>query len=60
MTKMKLIQTHIPGFPRIGAARELKFALERFWRGDAPEAALHDTASTLRAQHWASQRWIIN
>jgi 5-methyltetrahydropteroyltriglutamate--homocysteine methyltransferase len=26
------IHTHIPGFPRIGAAREL--ALERHWRGD--------------------------
>ena len=53
---MKLIQTHIPGFPRIGAARELKFALERFWRGESSEAALQDTASNLRAQHWASQR----
>lgn len=56
MTKMKLIQTHIPGFPRIGAARELKFALERFWRGEASEAALQDTASKLRAQHWNTQR----
>jgi 5-methyltetrahydropteroyltriglutamate--homocysteine methyltransferase len=56
MTKMKLIQTHIPGFPRIGAARELKFALERFWRGETSAAALEDTASKLRARHWASQR----
>ena len=53
---MKLVQTHIPGFPRIGAARELKFALERFWRGDTDEAALLETASKLRARHWASQR----
>jgi len=56
MTKMKLVQTHIPGFPRIGAARELKFALERFWRGESSEAALQDTASNLRARHWALQR----
>ena len=56
MTKMKLVQTHIPGFPRIGAARELKFALERFWRGELSEAALQDTASNLRARNWATQR----
>ncbi|MYN01299.1 5-methyltetrahydropteroyltriglutamate--homocysteine S-methyltransferase [Pseudoduganella sp. DS3] len=53
---MKLIQTHIPGFPRIGAARELKFALERFWRGELNESALQETASKLRAQHWKTQR----
>lgn len=53
---MKLIQTHIPGFPRIGAARELKFALERFWRGEQTEAALQETARNLRAQHWKTQR----
>src|SRR5689334_6425057 len=56
MTKMKQVQTHIPGFPRIGAARELKFALERFWRGESSEAALQETASNLRAQHWSVQR----
>jgi 5-methyltetrahydropteroyltriglutamate--homocysteine methyltransferase len=56
MTKMKLVQTHIPGFPRIGAARELKFALERFWRGESSEAALQETASNLRARHWETQQ----
>jgi len=29
-----LARTHILGFPRIGARRELKFALEAFWRGE--------------------------
>ena len=53
---MKLAQTHIPGFPRIGAARELKFALERFWRGESSEVALQETASNLRARHWETQR----
>ena len=28
-----MARTHIPGFPRIGAQRELKFAQESFWRG---------------------------
>jgi 5-methyltetrahydropteroyltriglutamate--homocysteine methyltransferase len=27
---------HVPGFPRIGAERELKSALERYWRSELP------------------------
>lgn len=50
------IHTHIPGFPRIGAARELKFALERHWRGDIAEADLEQVGADLRARHWAQQR----
>jgi 5-methyltetrahydropteroyltriglutamate--homocysteine methyltransferase len=52
----KTISTHIPGFPRIGAARELKFALERNWRGELSEAELEDVGRDLRARHWALQR----
>ncbi|HVY14030.1 MAG TPA: 5-methyltetrahydropteroyltriglutamate--homocysteine S-methyltransferase, partial [Rhodopila sp.] len=43
------------GFPRIGARRELKFALERYWSGTLNEADLVDTAKTLRARHWKRQ-----
>src|SRR5207245_8443899 len=46
---------HTLGFPRIGAQRELKFALESFWRGDTAEAALQQTGRDLRARHWAVQ-----
>ena len=28
--------THNLGFPRIGAKRELKFALEAYWKGQSP------------------------
>ena len=34
------IRTHTLGFPRMGAKRELKFALEKFWRGEIEAAAL--------------------
>ncbi|UPG72068.1 5-methyltetrahydropteroyltriglutamate--homocysteine S-methyltransferase [Roseomonas gilardii subsp. gilardii] len=44
------------GFPRIGARRELKTALERFWSGQADEASLRATAAALRHRHWALQR----
>ncbi len=43
--------THL-GFPRIGARRELKLALESFWKGDTPAQSLHATAASLRARHW--------
>ncbi|MEE7548417.1 hypothetical protein HF319_16525, partial [Xanthomonas sp. Kuri4-1] len=44
------------GFPRIGARRELKHALESHWRGDIDAAALQRTAAELRARHWQLQR----
>lgn len=47
--------THNLGFPRIGARRELKFALESFWKGQSSHDALHDVAAALRARHWQDQ-----
>jgi len=46
---------HVLGFPRIGARREIKFALEKFWRGELPEAALLEAGRELRRRHWALQ-----
>ncbi len=51
-----MIKTHILGYPRMGAQRELKFALERHWRGEITEQALEDTGRRLRAAHWQQQR----
>ncbi len=48
--------THTLGFPRMGAARELKFALERHWRGEIDAAALEAVGATLRARHWQAQQ----
>lgn len=53
---MSLIQIHTLGFPRIGAQRELKKALESYWRGDSDSAALETCGRQLRARHWAEQR----
>lgn len=44
------------GFPRIGARRELKRALERHWSGEDDIATLQATAAGLRARHWQLQR----
>ncbi len=47
---------HSLGFPRIGLRRELKTALESFWKGGTPAEALEATSAELRQRHWALQR----
>ncbi len=47
--------THNLGYPRIGARRELKFALEALWNGKSSEEALQETAAGLRVQNWQQQ-----
>ena len=47
--------THNLGFPRIGAQRELKFALEAYWVGTSSQDTLQALAATLRQRHWAQQ-----
>ncbi|MCH8836640.1 MAG: 5-methyltetrahydropteroyltriglutamate--homocysteine S-methyltransferase [Candidatus Marinimicrobia bacterium] len=43
------------GYPRIGPKRELKKALEAYWRGRATSAELLETARTLRKGNWELQ-----
>jgi 5-methyltetrahydropteroyltriglutamate--homocysteine methyltransferase len=50
------MKTHTLGFPRIGAHRELKFALERHWRGESQPEVLPQVAQDLRTRHWLAQR----
>ncbi|SFL95274.1 5-methyltetrahydropteroyltriglutamate--homocysteine S-methyltransferase [Marinobacter zhejiangensis] len=47
--------THNLGFPRIGARRELKFALEDHWRGGLSADELLTLAGGLRKDHWQLQ-----
>lgn len=46
---------HNLGFPRIGAKRELKFALESYWRGDSSRDELKALGAQLRQRHWNQQ-----
>lgn len=46
---------HTLGFPRMGAQRELKFALEKHWRGDRPHGT-RERWRDLRARHRQAQR----
>jgi 5-methyltetrahydropteroyltriglutamate--homocysteine methyltransferase len=47
--------THNLGFPRIGAKRELKFALESYWKGESSLGELKTLGTQLRQRHWAHQ-----
>ncbi|TWS97892.1 5-methyltetrahydropteroyltriglutamate--homocysteine S-methyltransferase [Reyranella sp. CPCC 100927] len=50
-----MITTHNLGFPRIGAKRELKFALESYWKGESARDDLTSQGVDLRRRHWAHQ-----
>ncbi|CAD5109157.1 5-methyltetrahydropteroyltriglutamate--homocysteine S-methyltransferase [Zestomonas carbonaria] len=47
---------HNLGFPRIGRDRELKKALEAYWKGALDEAGLRAVGRELRAAHWQAQK----
>jgi len=48
--------SHSLGFPRIGRDRELKKALEAYWKGELDETGLRAVGQRLRAEHWRLQK----
>ena len=48
--------TSVIGFPRIGKNRELKFASEKFFKGEISEAELQKVAEEIRLYGWKKQR----
>lgn len=50
-----MAKIHNLGFPRIGANRELKFALEKYWKGESSQSELTELATGLRQKHWQQQ-----
>lgn len=49
------MEKHILGFPRIGARRELKKALEAYWRGASSTSELVRVCEDLKERHWRIQ-----
>ncbi|HEX6024107.1 MAG TPA: 5-methyltetrahydropteroyltriglutamate--homocysteine S-methyltransferase [Solirubrobacter sp.] len=47
-----MARTAVLGMPRIGADRELKFALEAYWAGRIGADELESTARAVRAANW--------
>ncbi|HXK19388.1 MAG TPA: 5-methyltetrahydropteroyltriglutamate--homocysteine S-methyltransferase [Polyangiaceae bacterium] len=54
--RMIEIASGILGYPRVGARRELKWALERYWAGGSSEADLLRQAAEIRGENWEVQR----
>lgn len=48
--------TSVSGFPRIGQHRELKKAIENYWKGMTPLEEMRKVAAELRASHWQAQK----
>jgi len=48
-------QSHIGGYPRIGRNRELKFALEAYWKGETKQPQLEQVGRQLRHENWQAQ-----
>jgi 5-methyltetrahydropteroyltriglutamate--homocysteine methyltransferase len=51
-----VILAHNLGFPRIGSKRELKWALEFYWKGQLEQAKLAQIAKELGAHRWKQQQ----
>ena len=47
---------HLNGYPRVGAKRELKFAVEAFWKGVKSETEVREVAAEIRCLNWATQK----
>jgi 5-methyltetrahydropteroyltriglutamate--homocysteine methyltransferase len=50
------MQIHNLGFPRIGAKRELKFSLEKYWRGDINQTEFLEQSRERRESNWKIQQ----
>ena len=50
------MKTSIIGYPRIGSLRELKFASEKYFRGEVSVSELQNTAKELRFANLDLQR----
>ena len=56
MDALPTICAHNLGFPRIGRSRELKWAVEAYWRGEIDRDELERRGRELRRRHWELQR----
>ena len=53
---MTVKKTSVIGFPRIGKKRELKFACEKFFKGEIQESELQNVAAEIRQYGWKKQK----
>ena len=51
-----MFSSSVTGFPRIGKKRELKFAIESYFKGELAAEELEKTAASLREYGWKNQQ----
>jgi 5-methyltetrahydropteroyltriglutamate--homocysteine methyltransferase len=55
ISKHSPVKAHILGLPRIGAQRELKWALEDYWSKKITQSQLIEQANELKYKNWTAQ-----
>ncbi|WP_296619984.1 5-methyltetrahydropteroyltriglutamate--homocysteine S-methyltransferase [Marivirga sp.] len=50
------MKTTVIGYPRVGSLRELKFAVEKYFKNTLTKGDLKKTAAELRKKHWNDQK----
>jgi len=50
-----MVMAHNLGFPRLGANREMKRAVEAYWKGEIERVELDTRGRAIRERHWAIQ-----
>ena len=50
-----MVIAHSLGFPRIGTKRQMKFAVESYWKGEINEQELLEKGQEIRRENWAMQ-----
>ena len=49
------MKSHNLGYPRIGDKRQLKFAIEQYWKGEKSLNELETVAAEIRYQNYRTQ-----
>lgn len=50
-----MVITHSLGFPRIGSRRQMKFAVEAYWKGEIDVETLIEKGQQIRRENWEMQ-----
>jgi len=55
-----MVITHSLGFPRIGSRRQMKFAVEAYWKGEIDAETLIEKGQQIRRENWEMQERTTN
>lgn len=50
------MKSAVVGYPRVGKLRELKFASEKYFRGEISKQELTETVKEIKVKNWKCQK----